>query len=93
MVRAERGGEVARVHVNRLQKFEDDIIETDDALGGVFPDTRRLICAIVGSKVFGSTRKFKVKFSYVPGTRWVDELELPERVVKECDELHGERHT
>lgn len=87
MVRSEIGGHLARVHVNRLRAFDDDVNETGDPLDGVFPDSRRIIQSIIDVKARKDKRKFKVKAVFSNTPVWIDEEELPSLIVKEYDAI------
>jgi len=87
MLRSESTHQSARVHVNRLRAFDENVHETSDALDGVFPDSRRLIKSITGDKRVKGTTFFKVKRIYSRGSDWVSEADLPELVVAEYKAL------
>jgi len=87
IVKSEVGLDVARVHVNRLQKYDEDICETGDPIDGVFPDSRRIIKSIIGEKIRDGKRWFKVKHTYANGAEWVSEADLPTLIVAEYDAI------
>jgi len=61
ILKSEVGEKTARVHVNRLRRFSEDFEETGDPIGGVFPDTRRILKSIKKRTQRQSGRWYKVK--------------------------------
>jgi transposase InsO family protein len=85
ILRGEVTGDVARVHVNRLRRLPDAVVETDLPQRGVYPDTRRLYLRILDDKAGTDGRLFKLASPGRNGFVWKRELELPEVVVKLYD--------
>lgn len=86
MVEAEKGTEISRVHVNRLKSFSDDIKESQLAIGGVFPDSKRIIRSILSDRKHNGIRQFKVNLSFDRGHHWINASDLPTVLVREFDE-------
>jgi hypothetical protein len=80
-------GGVARVHVNRLRKYPEYAVETQDPRDGLYPDSRRMLRMIQGhqqvEKAVG-THDLQLKKRAVRrrGYTWVSEQDLPTVVVK-----------
>ena len=87
IVRSEIGYEVARVHVNRLRRIDEEVRETGDPLDGIFPDSRRIIQDIVTVKRKSGKRWFKINGKLRTGAEWVREENLPELIVAEYDAI------
>ncbi len=51
VLKAEVSGELARVHVNRIRRFSEDIVETASPQAGVYTDSRRLALRIIGVSI------------------------------------------
>lgn len=73
MVRSEIGVHLSRVHVNRLQAFDDYVNKTGNPLDGVFPDSRRIIQSIIDVKKRKVKRIFKIKVVFSNTPVWIDE--------------------
>ena len=73
--------------MNRLRRFNPNFTETGEPIGGVFPDTRRIIKSILDSEEREDGRYFKVRAAGRSGTKWVKETSLPEIVVKAYDKI------
>jgi hypothetical protein len=74
---SEVSGAQVRTHVNRLKKVPLRLVETCGAASGNYPDTRRLISAIVESESDGSDAsevRYKVRSVGRFGYRWMTEL-------------------
>ena len=50
LIRAEKGSAKGRIHVNRLKRNSHDVVESEVAIGGVLPDSRRIIRGIVAER-------------------------------------------
>jgi Integrase core domain len=85
LLKAESTEEMARVHINRLRHFSDEIKEKESPLGGIYPDSRRLFLRILGDKLEQNERWFKLVSPGRNGFVWKHERELPEIVVKAYD--------
>jgi hypothetical protein len=85
LLKAESTDEVARVHVNRLRHFSEDIMEQKSPLGGIYPDSRGLFLRILGEKEEQDGRWFKLVSPGRNGSVWKRESDLPEIVVKAFD--------
>jgi hypothetical protein len=82
---AEKSGEVARVHVNRLRNFAESFKEVDSPQNGVFPDSRSLALRIKDDRVLEGVREFRLVSHGRNGVVWRPEMDLPEIVVKIYD--------
>ena len=82
ILKSEVEDKTARVHVNRLRRFNPDLKETGEPVGGVFPDTRRIIKSILDSEDREDGKYFKVRSAVRGGSKWVKEQDLPEIVVR-----------
>ena len=70
-------GAVVRSHVNRLKIVPDGMVESAGPASSLYPDTRRLIAAIVASEpdpADGTRIRYKVKSVGRSGYRWTTEL-------------------
>jgi transposase InsO family protein len=75
--KSEVTGSIIRAHVNRLKKIPEGLVETSGVAGGYYPDTRRLISAIVGVEKETDShggRRFKIKSVGRAGSRWTADL-------------------
>ena len=91
ILRSEVGQKIARVHVNRLRRFDESFQETGEPTEGVFPDTRRIIKTILKTEDREDGRYFKVRSASRTGVKWVKETSLPEVVVKAYDNIKAAR--
>eukprot|EP00171_Calliarthron_tuberculosum_P023167 IDg23167t1 len=87
ILKSEVGNKTARSHVNRLRHFNEQHIETGNPIGGVFPDSRRILKSIIEVQSRSDGRYFKVRSAGRTGTKWVRENMLPEVVVKSFDNI------
>jgi transposase InsO family protein len=80
-------GGTARVHVNRLRKYPESAVETQDPRDGMYPDSRRMLRMIQGHQHVqqaDGTVELQLKKRAVGrrGYTWVPEHDLPTVVVK-----------
>lgn len=75
-------GVEARTHVNRMARFDERVVEDAEEAGGVFPDTRRLIKAVLDWRIREGRAQYQVRHRGRVGTKWIDEEDLPPVVVK-----------
>jgi len=93
LLRSESDHRLARVHVNRLRAFDENLKETNDALDGVFPDSRRLIRNISADKKVRGKKFFKIKRAYSRREEWVPEDDLPDLVIEEYFAMKANRQS
>jgi hypothetical protein len=62
VLRSEIEGKSARVHVNRLRKIagDEDLAETGDPLTGMWPDSRRILSAVLETRAIGDRVEYKI---------------------------------
>ena len=85
VLQAEQSAEVARVHVNRLRRFEEHFKELGTPQGGVFPDSRRLYLLLTGDRIVDGKKEFNITSVGRRGFVWKPEEELPQIVIKLYD--------
>eukprot|EP00173_Palmaria_palmata_P001617 Plantae.Rhodophyta-Palmaria_palmata.ctg192.p3 GENE.Plantae.Rhodophyta-Palmaria_palmata.ctg192~~Plantae.Rhodophyta-Palmaria_palmata.ctg192.p3 ORF type:complete len:172 (+),score=38.05 Plantae.Rhodophyta-Palmaria_palmata.ctg192:2302-2817(+) len=78
----ESNGLIARSHVNRLARLSERLVEPEEGIGGIFPDTRRGIKSILGWKETQNEKQFKIVSRGRNGHKWVKESDLPPLVLK-----------
>jgi hypothetical protein len=84
-------GAVVRSHVNRLRLVPEGMVETAGPASGLYPDSRRLLAAIVASEPDpddASQTRYKIKSVGRSGFRWT--TELPDVVRRAYHEAHLE---
>lgn len=84
-------GVEARTHVNRMARFDERVAEDAEEVGGVFPDTRRLIRAILNWRIRGGRAQYQIRHRGHTGSKWVDEDDLPPVVVRTYRRILEER--
>jgi hypothetical protein len=83
LLRAENDSRTARVHVNRMRAVRPGVDEfSRDPQAGVWPDSRRVLRAILGRSESSGTVEYQVPRVGRRGYAWVSERDLPEVAVR-----------
>jgi hypothetical protein len=82
VLRSEIEGKSARVHVNRLRKIaeDEDLAETGDPITGIWPDSRRILRAVLDTRRIGDEIEYKIVRQGRRGYVWVPAAALPDVV-------------
>jgi hypothetical protein len=82
VLRSEIEGKSARVHVNRLRKIakDEDLAETGDPLTGMWPDSRRILSAVLETREIGDRVEYNILGQGRRGYVWVPAAALPDVV-------------
>jgi hypothetical protein len=89
-------GSEVRAHVNRLKRVPAGIVETAGPAHGLYPDTRRLISAIVASMPdpdHPGGRRYKIRAVGRAGHKWTSDLpDIVKRAYDRAHESRSDRH-
>ena len=87
----EATGVEARTHVNRMAHFSERVTEDTEEVGGVFPDTRRVIRTMLDWRIREGRAQYQVRHRGRSGTKWIDEQDLPPVAVQTYRRILRER--
>jgi hypothetical protein len=91
ILKTEGNGAMARSHLNRLERFSERLVEPQEGVSGVFPDTRRDIKGILEWKEVQGVKQFKIRSRGRNGFRWETVSDLPPVVMTAYSRIMNER--